>query len=138
MKSKKRFIKNLTSTEQDLSDKYGDFSLFAACFREDTIMDTWDLVVSAPWLSSDTMDSYALILDGVDRNMEKDEIFDLHALPILTPDDFRILEIHDEYGEFEHGFIDLGRCQLFDMDMERVYIITSKRREAPVSAEVSS
>ncbi len=137
MKSKKRFIKNLIATEQDLSDKHGDFSLFTACFREDTMLDTWDLVVAASWLPSDTMDSYTLIMDGVRRNMEEDQIFDLHALPILTPDDFRILEIHDEYGEVEHGFIDLGRCQLFDMDMERVYIVTSKRRgAAPVSVEV--
>jgi len=138
MKSKKRFIKNLMAAEQDLSNKHGGFSLFAACFREDTMLDTWDLVVAASWLLPETKNSYTTIMDGIRRNMDNDEIFDLHALPLLDPDDFRILEIHDEYGELEHGFIDLGRCQLFDMDMERVYIITSKRRDALVSAEVNS
>ena len=96
--------------------------------------------MAASWLLPETMSSYTTVMDGVRRNMEEDEIFDLHALPMLDPDDFRILEIHDEYGEFEHGFIGLGRCQLFDMDdmdMERVYIVTSKRRDAPVSAEVN-
>ena len=33
MKSKKRFIKNLMAAERDLSERHGDFSLFAACFR---------------------------------------------------------------------------------------------------------
>ena len=33
MKSKRRFIKNLTAAERDLSERHGDFSLFAACFR---------------------------------------------------------------------------------------------------------
>ena len=33
MKSKKRFIKNLMTAERDLSERHGDFSLFAACFR---------------------------------------------------------------------------------------------------------
>lgn len=133
MKSKKRFIKNLIASEQDLSKEYGDFSLFVACFREDAMLNTWDLVVAASWLLPETINSYTIILDGIERNMEKDEVFDLHALPILDPDDFRIVEIQDEY-QVEHGFIDLGRCQLFDMDMERVYIITSMRRGA--AAEV--
>ena len=135
MKSKKRFIKNLMAAEQDLSNKHGDFSLFAACFREDTMLDTWDLVVAASWLLPETKNSYTTIMDGIRRNMEEDEIFDLHALPLLDPDDSRIQEIQDEY-EVEHGLIELGQCQLFDMDMERVYIVTAKRRDAPVSSEV--
>ena len=135
MKSRKKFTKNLVATEQDLSDRHGDFSLFAACFREDTMYDTWDLVVSAPWLPRGTMDSYTLIMDGVRRNMAKDEMFDLHALPILEPDDSRIQEIQDDY-EVEHGLVELILCQLFDMDMERVYIVTAKHRESPKAAEV--
>jgi hypothetical protein len=54
---------------------------------------------------------------------------------MFDTEDQRILDIQDEY-EVEHGLIDLGQCQLFDMDMERVYIITAKRRSTPVSAEV--
>ena len=136
MKSKKRFVRNLAAAERDLSDKYGDFSLFAACFRENTLADYWDLVVSASWLLPETMDSYAMIMDGVRRNMEGDEVFRLGALPILDDlKDWRIQEIQDEY-DVEHGLIELGRCDLFDMDMEQVYIITAKRRNAPVSAEV--
>ena len=65
MKSKKRFIKNLMAAEQDLSNKHGDFSLFAACFREDTTLDTWDLVVAASWLLPETINSYTIIMDGV-------------------------------------------------------------------------
>lgn len=136
MKSKKRFIRNLTATERELSEKHGEFDLFAACFREDTLLDTWDLVVAASWLLPETINSYTTVGDGLRRNMTEEELFDLHALPILDPDDFRIREIQDEYGEIEHGFIDLGRCQLFDMDMERVYIITAKRRGASSIPEV--
>lgn len=130
MKSKKRFIKNLAATERDLSERHGGFDLFAACFREDTLLNTWDLVVAASWLLPETINSYTIVGDGLRRNMAEDELIDLHALPLLDPDDFRIREIQNEYGEIEHGFIDLGRCQLFDMDMERVYIITAKRRGA--------
>lgn len=137
MKSKKRFLKNLSESERDLAAQYGDFSLFAACFREDALYNHWDLVIAASWLLPETMDSYTIIMDGIRRNMEKDEVFSLDALPLLDPNDYRIREIQDEY-EVEHGLIELGQCQLFDMDMERVYIITSKRRDAPVSAEVNS
>ena len=136
MKSKKRFIENLTAAERDLSERHGGFDLFAACFREDTIRGIWDLVVAADWLLPETMDSYHMVGDGLRRNMTEEQLFDLDAVPLLDPDDFRIREIQEEYGEVEHGLIDVGRCQLFDMDMENVYIITAKRQEAPKSAEV--
>ena len=135
MKSKEGFTRNLAATERDLSTRHGDFSFFAACFRENAMLDTWDLVIAASWLLPETIDSYSITMDGVERNMEKGEVFGLDALPILDPADFRIQEIQDEY-EVEHGVIELGRCQLFDMDMERVYIITAKRRDAPVREEV--
>ena len=119
-----------------MSDKYGAFSLFAACFRENTLADYWDLVVSASWLLPETMDSYDMIMDGIERNMDDDEVLRLGALPILDDlKDSRIQEIQDEY-QVEHGLIELGQCQLFDMDMEQVYIITAKRRNAPVGTEV--
>ena len=136
MKSKKRFIENLTAAERDLSEKYGGFDFFAACFREDATYGIWDLVVAASWLSPETMDSYHTMGDGLRRNMTKEQLFDLDAMPLLAPDDFRIREIQEEYGEVEHGLVDVGHCQLFDMDMENVYIITSKRQEAPQGAEV--
>lgn len=135
MKNKQRFLKNLTAAERELSEKYGGFSLFAACFRENTLADYWDLVVAASWLLPETLDSYAKIMDGVSRNMDESEVLQLSALPLLDPDDRRILEIQNEY-EIEHGLIDLGQCQLFDMDMEQVYIITSRRRAVPTGAEV--
>ncbi len=135
MKSKQRFLKNLVEAERDLSHKYGDFSLFAACFRENTLADYWDLVVAASWLFPETMDSYAVIMDGIRRNMEEDEVFRLGALPLLDPNDPRVQEIQDEHV-IEHGLIELDQCQLFDTDMEHVYIITAKRRGTPVNAEV--
>lgn len=76
-----------------------------------------------------------IVFDALQQHLGKDELFSLDAVPMFAPEDPRIQEIQDEY-EVEHGLIDLGQCQLFDMDMERVYLITAKRRAAPVSKEV--
>ena len=135
MKSEYRFLKGLADAERYLASHHGEFSLFAACFRENAFYKHWDLVVSASWLLPETMKSYSTIMDGLRHKMEEDEVFALDALPLLDSEDPRIRELQDEY-EVEHGLIELGPCQLFDRDMERVYIITAKLRHAPVSAEV--
>ena len=131
----RRLLKNLAIVEQDLSEEYGSLSLFGVCQRENNIWYAWDLIISAPWLTPNVKPSDDLIFDALQRRLGKDEMFALDAVPMFDPDDPRILEIQDEY-EVEHGLIDLGSCQLFDMDMERVYIITAKRQPVPEGAEV--
>lgn len=121
--------------ERDLSEKYGDFSLFGMCQREKTLPDIWDLIISAAWMAPNVRESDDIVFEALNRRLSKNEIFLLDAVPMFDTEDQRILDIQDEY-EVEHGLIDLGQCQLFDMDMERVYIITAKRRSTPVSAEV--
>ena len=128
-------LRNLAFVEQDLSEKYGGFSLFGVCQRENNIWYAWDLIISAPWLAPNVKSSNALIFEALQRRLRENEMFALDAIPMFDPTDQRILEIQDEH-EVEHGLIDLGSCQLFDMDMERVYIITAKRRPVPEGAEV--
>jgi hypothetical protein len=135
MNNTKRLLRHLTLVERDLSEKYGGFSLFGMCQRENTLADLWDLIVSAPWLTPNVIASDNIVFDALQQHLGKDELFSLDAVPMFAPEDPRIQEIQDEY-EVEHGLIDLGQCQLFDMDMERVYLITAKRRAAPVSKEV--
>ena len=135
MNNTKRLLRHLTLVERDLSEKYGGFSLFGMCQRENTLADLWDLIVSAPWLTPNVIASDNIVFDALQQHLGKDELFSLDAVPMFAPEDPRIQEIQEEY-EVEHGLIDLGQCQLFDMDMERVYLITAKRRAAPVSKEV--
>ena len=135
MNNTKRLLRHLTLVERDLSEKYGGFSLFGMCQRENTLADLWDLIVSAPWLTPNVIASDNIVFDALQQHLGKDELFSLDAVPMFASEDPRIQEIQDEY-EVEHGLIDLGQCQLFDMDMERVYLITAKRRAAPVSKEV--
>ena len=135
MNNTERLLRHLTLVERDLSEKYGGFSLFGMCQRENTLADLWDLIVSAPWLTPNVIASDNIVFDALQQHLGKDELFSLDAVPMFAPEDPRIQEIQDEY-EVEHGLIDLRQCQLFDMDMERVYLITAKRRAAPVSKEV--
>ena len=135
MNNIKKLLWNLALVERDLSEKYGGFSLFGMCQRENNIWYAWDLVISAPWLTPNVKSSDDLIFSALQRQLGKDEMFALDVVPMFDPDDQRILDIQDE-SEVEHGLIDLGQCQLFDMDMERVYIITAKRRPVPEGAEV--
>ena len=135
MNNTKRLLRHLTLVERDLSEKYGGFSLFGMCQRENTLADLWDLIVSAPWQTPNVIASDNIVFDALQQHLGKDELFSLDVVPMFASEDPRIQEIQDEY-EVEHGLIDLGQCQLFDMDMERVYLITAKRRAAPVSKEV--
>ena len=136
MNSTEKLLRRLTLVERDLSEQYGGFSLFGMCQRENTLADMWDLILSAPWLTPNVIPSDNIILDALRQHLGKDELFSLDAVPMFDPDDWRIQELQDGY-EVEHGLIDLGQCQLFDMDMERVYIITSKRRGVPVNEGVA-
>ena len=135
MNNPKRLLRHLTLVERDLSERYGGFSLFGMCQRENTLADLWDLIVSAPWLTPNVIASDNIVFDALQQRLGKDELFSLDAVPMFAPEDPRIQEIQEEY-EVEHGLTDLGQCQLFDMDMERVYLITAKRRAAPVNKEV--
>lgn len=135
MNNTRKLLRNLTLVERDLSANYGGFSLFGMCQRENTLPDIWDLIISAPWMTPNVRESDDVVFAALQRHLNEKEMFLLDAVPMFDPDDPRIQEIQDEY-EVEHGLIDLGRCQLFDMDMERVYIITAKRRAAPAGAEV--
>lgn len=134
MKDTKRLLMNLALVEIDLSERYGGFSLFGICQRENTLDGIWDLLVCAPWLVPNVGASDDIIFDALGHRLTKKEMFLLDAVPMFDSQDPRVLEIQDEY-DVEHGLIDLGPCQLFNMDMERVFLITSKRRVAPVSTE---
>ena len=136
MNNTRKLVRNLALVERDLSEQYGGFSLFGMCQRENTLADLWDLIISATWLTPNVIASDGIVFDALSRRLAKDELFSLDAVPMFYPDDPRIQEIQDEY-DVEHGLVDLGRCQLFDMDMEQVYLITARRRSAPVSAEVA-
>ncbi len=136
MNNTKQLVRNLALVERDLSEQYGGFSLFGMCQRENTLADLWDLIISAPWLTPNVIASDNIVFDALERRLTKDELFSLDAAPMFDPDDPRIQEIQDEH-EVEHGLVELGSCQLFDMDMEQVYLITARRRGAPVSVEVA-
>lgn len=135
MNNTKKLLKNLMLVERDLSQKYGGFSLFGMCQRENALWYVWDLLISAPWLTPNVKWSDDIIFDALRKRLGNDEMFALDTVPMFDPDDSRVQGIQDEY-EVEHGLIELGQCQLFDTDMERVYIVTAKRRGAPVNAEV--
>ena len=48
MNNTRKLLRNLMLVERDLSEKYGDFSLFGMCQRENNICPyIWDLIISA-------------------------------------------------------------------------------------------
>ena len=119
----KQLLERLRKVMNEVSAEKGEFILFGYFLREEAIK--WDLVLSAYWLEEGLLKGLNEFVAKLTSIVGKEALL---AFRIITvdPDDPRLHTLLKEV-QVENGLLELRDATLFDMEMERAYILQAKR-----------
>lgn len=127
----KQTIEKLASLERDIASEKGEFSLFALFLREDAD-DTWDLLVSAPWLEVNNRESLDYLVNQLRSRLDTQELLSLSRIVLLEKGNPVLEAIHKEI-KVRHGMAEVMDNTSFGVPIKHAYIITSARENSPRS-----
>jgi hypothetical protein len=122
------FLKKLAALELAMSRDKGDFEVFGVVLREES-REKWDLIVAAPWLDSDQLESYRVVANALQAMYTPNELLNFSRIVILEKG-WPFLEDVLALTSVEHGLYEIVNLTLSDISIRRAYIITAKRRPA--------
>jgi hypothetical protein len=120
------FLEKLAALELSLSRTHGAFELFGVVLPE-RLLDLWDLVVSAPWLSRGKIESFRLMTGALQAALTRDEFLQFSRVVILEKGN-PFLESLLAMSSGEHGRFDLRDTTLEGIPIRIAHIMTAKRR----------
>lgn len=82
----KEILNKLKTVVQALEKGHKPISLFALFLREDSVQ-KWDIVVSAPWLSSSDKNSYGIVISKIQSVLSTSELVQFSRVVILDTTD---------------------------------------------------
>ena len=121
----KELVDKLRLLETEISQKKGDFSLFALLLREDS-PNRWDLVVSAPWFWSDKKKTLDYLAKQLRSRLTSDEILSLSRIVLIEESNPGLHALQQAF-HVHHTPTEFQDCNLFGLQIQHGYIITSKR-----------
>jgi hypothetical protein len=121
----KEFIDKLRLLETEISQKKGDFSLFALLLREDA-QNKWDLVASASWFWSDKKKTLDYLAKQLRSRLTSDELLTLSRI-VLIDESEPMLHALQQAFQVHHTPVEVQDCNLFGLQIQHAYIITSRR-----------
>jgi hypothetical protein len=121
----KELVDKLRLLEMEISQKQGDFSLFALLLREDA-PNRWDLVVSASWFWSDKTKTLDYLVKKLRSRLTSDELLTLSRI-VLIEESNPTLHALQQAFQVHHTPIEVQDCTLFGLQIQRAYIFTSRR-----------
>ena len=126
----KEILNKLKSALKDLETEDGIVLLFALFLREEAL-GKWDLLVSASWLDSRTLDSYERISKAVQKYLDDKEIVQLARIVILDADDPAVAFLQDLHPVPNGSFVEVPNCEppsdKFGFTIKRGYILRCVR-----------
>lgn len=124
-------VNNFSRLESRISEKKGDFTLFALFLRED-VADRWDLMVSAPWVGTDRKGALQYFVDEIRSFLGPEDLTVLARIVIVDPNDVAVQNLNRAIS-VEHGRTEIRDSNFFGLPIKHAYIITSKLPSAPVA-----
>ncbi len=82
----KEILDKLKLVVQALEKEHGSIWLFALFLREDSL-EKWDIVVSAPWLSSSEKEAYKMVVSKIQAALSASELLQFSRVVILDKTD---------------------------------------------------
>jgi len=131
----KELIEKLRLLETEISQKNGDFSLFALFLREDA-QNKWDLVASASWFWSDKKKTLDYLAKKLRSRLTSDELLTLSRIVLIEESDPMLHGVQQAF-QVHHTPIEVQDCNLFGLPIQHGYIITS-RRNGSVSSQMAT
>lgn len=121
----KELIDKLQLLEMEISQKQGDFSLFALLLREDA-PNRWDLVVSASWFWSDKTKTLDYLVKKLRSRLTSNELVTLSRIVLIDESNPTLRALQQDF-QVHHAPIEVQDCNLFGLQFQRGYIFTSRR-----------
>jgi hypothetical protein len=126
----KDFAEKLRSLEKEIAGEKGRFLLFALILREDAV-DSWDVLVNAPWLEADKSAGLRFLAPKIQALGTAEELQRLSRIVIIERNQ-PILGAIQAALNVEHSLSEISRCNFSGIRIEQAYIITSRREVLPV------
>ncbi|MBU0667842.1 hypothetical protein KJ951_02390 [Patescibacteria group bacterium] len=121
----RELVAKFVELEKTVSDKYGEFKLFALFLREDA--DHWDLVLSADWLKRNDIEFLKYISQELKKTIGNN-IVNLSKVVIVDTQNEDLKSLTASI-EIEHGMIGIRNCNFFGLEIKDAFIITSRKSE---------
>ena len=121
----KELVEKLRLLETEISQKKGDFSLFAMFLREDA-QNKWDLVASAPWFWTDKKKTLDYLAKKLRSRLTSDELLTLSRIVLIEDSDPMLHGVQQAF-QAHHTPIEVQDSNLFGLQIQHAYIITSRR-----------
>ena len=125
-------IEKFRRVMEDMSAERGEFVFFGLFLREEA-PDTWDLVISAPWLETGKLKALGEFVEKVTAIVGKQELLTLSRIVTLNHDDPN-LEAVLKTVQVDNGPLELWHPDFFGLDIKHAYILRAKRSIQPEPA----
>lgn len=123
---KQEILDKLKIVLKDLEKNYDPVILFALFLREEAL-GKWDLLVSAPWLTPRTLDSYEKVSQAIKARFDNSEIVQLSRIVVLESLDPAVAFLQDLYNVPNGSFIEVQNCEplsdKFGFTIKRAYLL---------------
>lgn len=123
-------VKKFIALEKKIAREKGRFVLFALFEREES-NSTWDVVVSAPWLTN-SLNNLSELARLINLTLEQSELNKLSRIVTLNPSDYVVRSVNNAVL-VEHGLEELQDYDFGGVSINHAYIITSNPRIASAS-----
>lgn len=118
--------------ESGIARERGAFVLFALFMREDA-PDRWDLIVSAPWIGSDTRNAVEYLVNQIKSRLDEQDLTSLSRIVVVDPLDAAV-QAFNRAVQIEHGGVEVRDSNFFGLPVKHAFIITSARPPTPAAA----
>jgi hypothetical protein len=119
-------LEKLKTALKELEGENGRIVLFALFLREEALGD-WDLLVSASWLNSRSLDSYELVVKKIQKRLHESEVVQLARVVILDTNDAAVAFLQDLYSIPNGSFVEVPNCEpltnRFGFKIKRAYVL---------------
>lgn len=120
---KKELVEKFRKVEKKISKSKGDFQLFALFLKEEAPV-KWDLVVAAPWLKRNDVETLKYFADALNQEL-KGEITNLSGVMVIDEANPALKSLNGI--SVRHGLTELQNVNLFGIEIKHAYIITSQK-----------
>jgi hypothetical protein len=121
----KDLVDKFVALEREISAERGSFALFGLFLREDAA-DRWDLVVAAPWFSSNEKKVLDYLTQKIQSRLKPHELVLLSRIVVADPSDASVKAIQAAF-KIEHGKAEIRDSVFFGLHIRHAYVITSQR-----------
>lgn len=124
----KETIDRLKNAVVALEKKYSSFVICALFLREEPL-EKWDIIISAPWLNPEKMDSYQIISAMLQQYLNESEFVQFSRIVILNQDDPVVSYLLSLETVANGGYKELRSDELsekFKFTIKRAYLLRSQ------------